>query len=136
MVYGAPGPAAITAPRTHLELAALPSAVPCARLHARSVAIEWGLADLADTVELVTSELITNGVRASAGLAVPLVRLWTEASGAASITVYVWDASTELPVRADGSPDDEGGRGLMLVDALTDRWDCYREQTGKVTGRG
>ena len=55
--------------RSHLELAAFPSAVPCARLHARLVVWEWGLASIAETVELVVSELGTNAVQASAGVA-------------------------------------------------------------------
>jgi hypothetical protein len=46
--------------RTRLELAALPTAVPCARGHVRSVALEWGLTGLADTAELLASELVTN----------------------------------------------------------------------------
>jgi hypothetical protein len=46
--------------QSYLELGALPSAVPCARLHARQVLYEWRLADLADA-ELVVSELVTNG---------------------------------------------------------------------------
>src|SRR5580698_9874409 len=52
--------------QTHLELAALPSAVPCARGHVRAVALEWGLQELADTAELLASELVTNAIRASA----------------------------------------------------------------------
>jgi hypothetical protein len=32
-------------------------------LHARQVIWEWGLRALADTVELIVSELITNGLR-------------------------------------------------------------------------
>ena len=44
--------------RTHLELGAYASAVPCARGHVRSVAMEWGLRDLADTAELLASELV------------------------------------------------------------------------------
>jgi anti-sigma regulatory factor (Ser/Thr protein kinase) len=119
-------------PHTYLELAALDSAVPCARLHARNVAIEQGHADIAQTVELVTSELVTNAVRASAGLELPVVRLCV-ASDPPSVTVYVWDASPQMPVRRDASPDQESGRGLILVDALSEKWDCYREQTGKVT---
>ena len=39
-----------------LELAALPSAVSCARLHARHLLREWGLDGLAETTELLTSE--------------------------------------------------------------------------------
>jgi anti-sigma regulatory factor (Ser/Thr protein kinase) len=117
---------------TYLELAALDSAVPCARLHARNVAVEWGHADVAQTVELVTSELVTNGVRASAGLDVPVVRLWVVCDWPA-VTVYVWDASPQMPVCSNSSPDQESGRGLILVDALSEEWDWYPERTGKVT---
>ena len=41
---------------SHLELGALDSAVPCARMHAKQVVIEWGLAVLADNVELLVSD--------------------------------------------------------------------------------
>jgi anti-sigma regulatory factor (Ser/Thr protein kinase) len=119
---------------TYLELAALDPAVPCARLHARHVMIEWGLPDLAPTVELVVSELVTNGVRASAGLVSPVIRLWVVCDPG-SVTVCVWDASSKMPVRRNAGPDDDSGRGLMLVEALSAEWDCYRdgEGTGKVT---
>lgn len=39
-----------------LELGALPSAVPCARLHTRAILAEWGLAHLNDTAELLISD--------------------------------------------------------------------------------
>src|SRR5580704_9714485 len=52
--------------RSYLELGALPTAVPCARGHARLVVGEWGLAAMAETIELLVSELVTNGLRASA----------------------------------------------------------------------
>src|SRR5215471_10508143 len=54
--------------RSHLELGALPSAVPCARLHAKHVLWEWGLDALGEAVELVVSELVTNGVQVSEGM--------------------------------------------------------------------
>jgi hypothetical protein len=50
--------------RSQLELGALASAVPCARLHARQVLWEWGAGELAETAELLVSELVTNGVKA------------------------------------------------------------------------
>ena len=34
-------PASSWPPTTHLEFAALPTAVPCARMHAKAVALEW-----------------------------------------------------------------------------------------------
>jgi hypothetical protein len=45
-----------------LELAARPGAVPCARLHAKHLAWEWGLSSISDTIELLVSELTTNSV--------------------------------------------------------------------------
>ena len=44
--------------QTRLPLAALPTAPSVARGHVRVVASEWGLADLADTAELLVSELV------------------------------------------------------------------------------
>src|SRR5215467_4083379 len=53
--------------QSYLELGAYPSAVPCARLHARNVLYEWGVRSIADTVELIVSELVTNAVNAASG---------------------------------------------------------------------
>ena len=57
--------------QSFLELGALPGAVPCARLHARHLLWEWGLAGLADSTELLVSEMITNAVQASREMARP-----------------------------------------------------------------
>jgi len=124
--------------QTHLDLAALPSAVPCARGHVRAVAHEWGLPGLADITELLASELVTNAVRASDRLRikedraiVPIVRLWL-LFDRASIVIRVWDGSDEMPVRQKADPADESGRGLILVESLGKDWGAYREASGKV----
>jgi anti-sigma regulatory factor (Ser/Thr protein kinase) len=121
---------------THLELAAMPTAVPCFRKHARLVALEWGLPDLAEKVELIVSELVTNSVRFAErsrgnGLAAEVVQLWLF-SDLHCILVRVWDSSSEMPVRQDAGPDEESGRGLMLVDQLSSEWGAYRKAHGKV----
>jgi hypothetical protein len=59
------------------------------------------------------------------------VRIWL-ASDQASIAIHVWDGDDEMPVRKDVGPDDESGRGLMLVESLGQDWGAYREQNGKV----
>lgn len=124
--------------QTALDLAALPTAVPCARGHVRSVAHEWGLPDLADTAELLASELVTNAVQASERLrtrtdlaAVPVVRIWLT-SDQISMVIHVWDASTEMPVRQEAGPGDDSGRGLMIIDALSKDHGVYRKADGKV----
>lgn len=124
--------------QTHLSLGALPSAVSCARGHVRAVALEWGLQDLADTAELLASELVTNAIKASERLriradlaVVPVVRLWL-VSDKSSLVIRVWDENDEMPVRRNAAIDEEDGRGLMLVESLSSDWGAYRKATGKV----
>jgi anti-sigma regulatory factor (Ser/Thr protein kinase) len=83
--------------RDFLELRALSSAVPAARQHARHLLREWDMADLTDSVELITSELVTNALQVSgtAPQAAP-IRLWL-LSGQAQLVVLVWDASPLRP---------------------------------------
>ena len=39
------------------------------------------------------------------------------------VVVFVWDASPRPPAQAaDPGADAEGGRGLLLVEALSERW--------------
>ena len=125
--------------RSYLELGALPTAVPCARLHARHVLWEWGLNGLAPDSELLVSELVTNAVKATAGRDGAAVRLRLSGDSA-RILIEVWDADPRAPEPKDlgehGTPDpqEERGRGLFLVAALSARWDWYptREPPGKV----
>jgi hypothetical protein len=130
--------------KSYLELGALPSAVPCARLHAKQLVWEWKLEDLAETVELVVSELATNAQRASAGLTgsrfdgqwspgVPPIRLWL-CSDKQRVLIQVWDGDHHLPQRQDGDFDAESGRGLLLVDSLSEEWGAHtpEQSSGKV----
>lgn len=111
--------------RSFLELGALPAAVPCARLHARHVLWEWGvLAHLAESCELLVSEMITNGVQASRVMTQAAVQLWL-VSDRARVVILAWDASPLPPVPADPRADAENGRGLLLVDTISERWGWY-----------
>jgi anti-sigma regulatory factor (Ser/Thr protein kinase) len=120
--------------RTHLELSALPTAPACARGHVRSVALEWGLGAVADTAELLAIEIVTNAVQAAGRLRTPeppVTRMWVTSDGN-SLVIRVWDASEDMPIRQEAAPDQIGGRGLMLVEALSKDWGAYRETEGKV----
>lgn len=126
--------------QSHLELGALPTAVPCARLHARQMLWEWGLDGLSETAELLVSELVTNAVKATAGQDLPLPVRLRLSSDKDRLLIEVWDADPRPPVLPgladDGTPApaDEGGRGLFLVATLSHRWNWYapREWGGKV----
>jgi anti-sigma regulatory factor (Ser/Thr protein kinase) len=119
--------------QTRLELAAIPTAPSVARGHVRSVTREWGLAALADTAELLVSELVTNAIQASAKLRTvgpPVVRIWITSDGIA-LVIHVWDASNDMPVLKDMTVmDEEGGRGLILVATLGKDWGFYRKAEG------
>ena len=124
--------------QTRLEVAAQPTAPGVVRGHVRAVASEWGLVGLADTAELLASEMATNAVQASQRLriradlaAVPVIRLWVTTDGV-SMVIHVWDGSDEMPVIKDVAADEENGRGLMLVAALSKDWGAYRKAQGKV----
>ncbi|WP_051723447.1 ATP-binding protein [Streptomyces albus] len=89
---------------------------------ARVVAVEqltqWGTPDdLRDRVELVVSELVTNGVSHGEGRVT--LRLTT---GGAGLRVTVADESPVLPIPRDAGPDQESGRGLLLVAGCSDDW--------------
>ena len=116
---------------SHLELGALDSAVPCARLHARQVVREWGLPDLADTAELLVPELMTNAICASARSFSPAVALWLFSDGWC-VVIQVGDGSRDMPLRRDADADSESGRGLLLVESLSRDWGAYRWADGKV----
>ena len=113
-----------------LPLGALVTATPCARLHTRAVLTEWGYSGLAEAAELIVSELVTNAVRASTGpdgrprydgSSMPVVVL-RMASDHIRLLIEVWDGIPGAPAAAHPGPDDESGRGLMLVAAQCDRW--------------
>lgn len=124
-----------------LELGALPGAVPSARLHTWVVLTAWGLAGVAETAELVVSELVTNAVTAAAaapagGVPAPVrLRLSARMNGQRvdAVHVEVWDAASALPRPGrDAPPDEPGGWGLVLVEAVSQRWGSYPANGGKV----
>lgn len=117
--------------RTFLELGALPGAVPCARLHTRQVLWEWGLTEFSESTELLVAELTTNAIQVSrAAMQDDPIRLWM-VSDKVQVVILVWDASPLPPVPIDAGDDAENGRGLLLVQTISARWDwCFTPDIG------
>ena len=88
----------------------------------------WGVArSIVDDLVLVTSELVTNAVlHGSPPIELRLQRTQRE------IVVEVKDDSVAPPRRRRAGADDEGGRGLSIVEAMTDRWGSRSVADGKV----
>jgi hypothetical protein len=112
--------------RSYLELAALPTMPSCARMHARVMLAEWGLAVPRDDTELVVSELTTNALGASpaAGENPAVIRLWL-LSDAARLVIVVCDESRQSPQLTDALLLDEHGRGLNIVATLSSNWGWF-----------
>jgi len=129
---------------SHVELRALPGSVRSARLHTTSILHRWGLGGLADTAELLVSEIITNAVRASTPIVrqqreteqapgAQLLRFWLT-SDQRSVLIQVWDSNHHGPVRKYVGSDAEAGRGLLLIETLSAQWGWYAPdgQGGKI----
>jgi anti-sigma regulatory factor (Ser/Thr protein kinase) len=135
-------------PRPHLQdqltLAALLTAVGCARLLVRYDMMAWGIArEYGETAELLVSELVTNAIKATGSiephpiysdvygkLELIVVRLRLIEG---KLVIEVWDSSPELPTPQTQSFDAESGRGLFLVQSLSSRWGYFAAQPrGKV----
>jgi anti-sigma regulatory factor (Ser/Thr protein kinase) len=113
--------------RYRVRLATGPVAAAEARRRVRAVIRSWQVRVDLDAALLLTSELVTNAVRHEAGQAVVLVI----ACFRGRLRVDVHDTSCCLPAVAEVPADAETGRGLLLVETLSDEWGCYRTPAGK-----
>jgi anti-sigma regulatory factor (Ser/Thr protein kinase) len=125
-----------------LTLAAVPTAVGCSRQLVRLGLNRWGLSRLIADAELVVSELTTNAVQAT-GL-MDTDAKWSDMGNLAtihvrlllfetSIAIEVWDRDPTAPVPQEVTGDEEGGRGLSIVAALSTNWSYFlAPQGGKV----
>lgn len=99
-----------------------------ARMLVTQVLTEWGLERLHEPAALLVSEVVTNGVRhAGTGLRVTLNR---PAPDRVRISVTDWAPRVGVHVRPS-SRDAEGGRGLFLVDHLSDGWGSMSDDARK-----
>lgn len=76
----------------------------------------WGLERVRDSGEVVVSELLTNAVVHARRES---VRVTATRVSADRIRIAVVDLSKELPMPRAAGDDDEGGRGLKLVAAMS-----------------
>ena len=124
--------------RDSLELGAYETAPGMARRRLASVLREWSLREFEDVACLVLSELVTNGVAATAATwwegGQPPVRVWVR-GGPSVVALLVWDATVTAPEPRAAQNDDEAGRGLVIVAELSTRWGFYHPSQlgGKVT---
>ncbi|MDQ0933512.1 SpoIIE family protein phosphatase [Streptomyces turgidiscabies] len=100
-------------------------AVAEARRRAGEQLAEWGLAELTFSTELIVSELVTNAIRyGNEPIELRLIR-------GNGLICEVSDGSSTAPHLRRARVFDEGGRGLLLVAQVAERWGSRQTSTGK-----
>lgn len=125
---------------TCMLMPAFPRMAGVARRYARWLLDTWQLGSVADTAELLVSELVTNAINATGvkdepedssrlvGKVMPIVL--SISTRAETLVIEVWDTSSTPPLRRAATDEDEDGRGLDLVQALSKEWGCDVLKTG------
>jgi anti-sigma regulatory factor (Ser/Thr protein kinase) len=114
------------APRRTVALEHSPRSPASARAAAAELVAELHLEPIADDVSLVVSELVTNAVR----YADPPVTLEIQATDD-EITIAVADGSPGRPAPREVDLDEEGGRGLTLIDLIAAETGVRPQPPGK-----
>ena len=115
--------------RAVLDLGAVPTAPGCARAWTRQILWEWRLNDMSEAAEGIVSELITNSFLASRQLTTSaIVLILTFNRG--ELAILVRDFCPGTPQPRDAGACDESGRGLLLVESMSDRVGWYAPEDG------
>lgn len=128
-------PAAIAAarampvpPSVRYAVVAAADAPAIARRRVVDACRAWQLPHLVDDAELIVTELVANVVRHVGGIMDLRLTLRER-----YLQLAIRDGSTQRPVRRLPDPDTgEGGRGLVLVEAVAASWGCAEAIDGKV----
>jgi serine/threonine-protein kinase RsbW len=97
-----------------------------ARKLVRTALAAWGLEDQIDDATVVITELVSNAVDHGR---LASIRVIVSRPAESWVRLGVIDRSKAIPMmRTDSDGDQIRGRGLVIVDSLTERWgtDIYR----------
>ncbi|MER7999590.1 ATP-binding protein [Streptomyces sp. NPDC095613] len=128
LALGAALPSPLGHPAYSQTLPCAPESARRARLLVTAACTAWGLPGLADAAALVVSELIANSVQHSGSR---LVRVLISLPEPERVRVAVMDTSRTPPAPRATDADTEGGRGLVVIEALADRWGTELLRRGK-----
>jgi anti-sigma regulatory factor (Ser/Thr protein kinase) len=98
------------------------SSVALARLTLRAFLWDRHLDYLADTAQLIISELAANAIKFGSGAGLTSVYIRDDSSDHGYLVIEVTDDSPEMPILSQAGPSDECHCGLVLVDQLATKW--------------
>ncbi|MET7271501.1 ATP-binding protein [Streptomyces flaveolus] len=124
-------PTASTPPPWVVDFAAIEGEVATLRRSVRAHLQAWGLPEFVDEAQLCVSELVANVItHVGAGTPTTLTVLMKDVF----LRIEVQDPDTRvLPSLMTADAESESGRGMALVEAVTDRWGVQILADRKVT---
>ena len=113
-------------------LAAAPTSARSARRFVAETLADWDLIDMGDIAELLVTELVTNVVLHAHTDIEVVARLFPSA-----VRIEVRDTCSVLPSMASHQRESQTGRGLELVETLSDSWgvEVHRDRQ-RIDGKG
>jgi anti-sigma regulatory factor (Ser/Thr protein kinase) len=109
-------------------LPAFPEALRPARQWTSRILRDWQLAESTHTVEQLVSELLANSIEHARTSSVGICLIDTDRA----LLIEIYDTDAErLPTPKAPSLDDTSGRGLLIVEELSDRWGVRVTNHGK-----
>ncbi|MGI4893922.1 MAG: ATP-binding protein [Janthinobacterium lividum] len=84
-------------------------------------------AAVGDEAELLVSELVTNSFRHSA----PPVRMHIACEAPGGLRISVRNGAPGVPEPRSAGIDDESGRGMFLLDVISEAWGVDSDEHGK-----
>ncbi|MEU1018923.1 ATP-binding protein [Streptomyces sp. NPDC005898] len=106
-----------------------PESARRARLLVSAALNAWGADELVDAGTYIVSELVANAINHTS---CRLVRVSVHRPGSGVVRIGVSDKCRRTPELKYPGDGQEGGRGLLLVDAMSWRWGYDRKPWGKV----
>ena len=124
-----PAQAPARPPHAVLDLGAVLTAPGCARAWIHAILREWRLVGLSDVTEVIVSELTTNALLVSRREGMAFFRLILTLDRG-ELAILVRDFCSGAPQSRNADDEDESGRGLLLVQAMSSRYGWYPPDDG------
>lgn len=105
-------------PNARLTVAPRPESAALARSFLRERHCVRHDANVVDTAVLLVTELVANAVRHGS----PPITVEIECDTSHTLQIRVSDGSPHSPRPRKAGPDDESGRGLSIVELMSDAW--------------
>ena len=99
-----------------------PASAARARRLTRETLTRWDMASLTDDAEIISAEIVANAINAVPPGTTGLAIVYAIHATPSGLRIYTWNIGPGHPVPANPDPDAVSGRGLTIINALTERW--------------